>query len=285
MKALLSVSISLVFCAIAAAGLYLRQSAEMAERSSRENASEISALRDELENLQAETRELKEDLRRVDSLQDPRPATADAGEGSAAPVPVAASAPEAGAAAGDIKAYVVAALEEDRRKHEEDRKKEREELRQRAEEKRKERAALSEGPYERYNLKVNSMARALALNDAQKQTYYELVKRFREELRQGRTKDAPAGEIPASGPGKGPDRDQRAKFRQVYADAQKRFTEAFQGLLSTSQAEAYSQLSEASQGFQDLGMVTAAGAEGGNAGRSRGGGPGAQGKTAGPKRR
>jgi len=283
MKALLSVSISLLVCAMAAGGLYLRQCAEVAERSCRENANEVLALRDELEALQAETRELKEELRRVDSLQDLRPAIDEAGGAPSDPVPVAASAPPAGAAPDEIKAYVVAALEEDRRKREEDRKKEREQLRQRSEERRKEQAELSEGPYERYNLKVNSMAKALALNDPQKQAYYDLVKRFRDELRQGRTKDQPAGETSAPGPKRGPDRgDDRARFREVYAEAQKRFTEAVGAILSPSQLEAYGQLSESSRSFQNLGMVTTENAR--DPGRTRGG-PGAQGKAAGPKRR
>src|SRR5262245_39994503 len=123
MKALLSVTISLLLCAMAAAGLYLRHCTEGAERSCRENSSEIFALREELEALQAETRELKEDLQRVDSLQDLRPAVDEAGQGPAEPVPAVAPAPGAGAGPGDIKAYVVAALEEDRRKREEDRQK------------------------------------------------------------------------------------------------------------------------------------------------------------------
>jgi hypothetical protein len=285
MKAALSISISLLFCAMVAGGLYLSQRAEEAERSSRESASEFIALKEDVEALQEETRELKEELRRLDSFQEIRPAVEEAGAARAVPVQAAASASAAGGP-DEIKAYVTAVLEEDRRKREEDRKQEREQLRQRSEEKRKERAALSEGPYERYNLKVNSLAKALALNEAQKQAYYELIKRSREDLRQGRKKDQAPGEAPAPNePGRGPGRDDR-RFRQLFEEAQKRFTEAVQGMLSPSQWEAYGQLSDSSRSFQDLGMVSTSGAEGANPGRARGTPPvGFQGKSGGPRRR
>lgn len=183
-----------------------------------------------------------------------------------------------------LKEYVFAAIAEERELREKERQKEREAMRQRMEERRKEMEALSQGPYERYNLKVNSMAKVLNLTESQAQSYYELTKQYSEKLEQARrearerflaaARQAQGGEGAASKeqpPGEGGRNRRRfdfagfgemgAQMRQVSEAIQKEYAEQVLGLLTVSQADVYNQLPEQVRSIQYLGIVTPPGEE------------------------
>jgi hypothetical protein len=241
--------------------------------------SELSALRDGMEGI-------KEELRALRQLQE---------SASGIRVPIADEADAEDAAAGaTLPDYVAAVLAEERKLQEAERERQREERRVRMEERRKELEAMREGPYDRYNVKVNSLGKVLALTDAQKQSYHQLVaayngkleetlKQMREAREAERTARAAAGEQGQSqegerGPGRGRrgDATGREQFRELLDGLQKGFAADVASLLSPEQAQTYGELSRSAQGFQSTDMVAAPG-EGGEGGRFAGFGSGGRG--------
>ena len=151
-----------------------------------------------------------------------------------------------------LKACFLTALQEDRAQ--------REALRQQQNEaKRVEVAAMKEGPYEKFNLRVNSMGKVLGLNDAQKQSYHLLLKQADENWKEARKLAAEPGNAAAGvdgAPQRGP--VSSGRLRQLQETAQKEFEKGVQQILTASQLEVYRQLPHSAQEFQNLGRVKGA---------------------------
>jgi hypothetical protein len=222
--------------------------------------SELSALREGMNDLAAEVRALRQSQQAA-GIRAPIADEARAGAEEAS----------SEAPASDLPIYVAQVLAEERKLQEAERERQREERRVRMEERRKELEAMREGPYDRYNVKVNSLGKVLNLTDAQKRSYYELVTAYNgkleESLRQARAERAAAaagGESePPRGPGRGPGGTQ---FRELYEGLQKSFSADVTALLSTEQARTYGELSRSAQGFQGTDIVAAPGEGGGGPG-------------------
>ena len=244
---------------------------------------ELSALREGLEALTAELRELRRAQESAAGLRVPVAMT-DTDSDEAQADALSASLPD----------YVAAVLAEERKLEEAERERQREERRVRMEERRKELEAMREGPYDRYNVKVNSLGKILALTDAQKQSYHQLVaayngkleeslKQMREAREAERAARAAAGEQGQDQEGeRGPGRGRRGEgsgreqFRELFDGLQKGFAADVATLLSPEQAQTYGELSRSAQGFQSTDMVGAPG-EGGDGGRFTGFGGGGRG--------
>ena len=194
-----------------------------------------------------------------------------------------------------LRGEVFAIIAEERKIREEERQKQREEADQRREERRKEVEELSQGPYERLNLKVNSMAKALGLDDTQRDKYAEITKKYRDKIDEERralfAQFAPRGADgkdqekdrqpggpqlagrPGEGPGVGPGgrggfgRENFEKIREVMTTAQNDYVTEVQGILTATQVAAFNELSESSQSFLSTGMAVKAGEDEGGPGR------------------
>ncbi|MGQ9590611.1 MAG: hypothetical protein ACUVYA_10005, partial [Planctomycetota bacterium] len=288
-KVVFSVIVSVLLGAVVVLGIQVHRSGETSA-SRLEAASELARVQESLADLEEGVASLGERIRAVESKQTEIEIDLGRLESRA---PVAAvlldgEAKERAAALVEepdrLKQYVFAAIAEERQLREAEREKKRQEMRQRMEERRKEMEALSEGPYERYNLKVNSMAKVLNLTESQRQSYYELTKGYSEKLeevrRQLREKAVAArqaqegGEARAEGGpgaegGRGRGRgafgavfaEFGAEFRQATEAVQKQYAEQVLGLLTVSQAEVYNQLPEPTRNLGYLGMVVAPGEE------------------------
>jgi hypothetical protein len=227
---------------------------------------EVAASRDEMRSeiaaLSDSVRSLRDALDRMarDSRSVPVPAISAISE-NGEPVPSMSSA--------DLRGFVASVLDEQERVKDENRERERQEARALSEERKREVAALSEGPYDRYNLKINSLGNVLSMSDAQKQGYFELTTAYREkveqkmkELREERTKDSEASE--------GESRDRRREsggrgdrdsYRDAFNGIQEEFTTEMQQLLSVNQFATYSELSRDARSVFDRDQVFAAGEE------------------------
>ena len=294
-KYVVSALLAILGGAAVVGGIHVRGRSEQAVASSAKVAGDLSALREELSKARAEARGLADELRRLDAAQAALATRMDE-SAAAAVVPAVANAGSASPASAlsrsDLKALVFAAIEEDRKVRQGEQQQQRDEMRQRMDERRKEMAALGEGPYDRFNFKVNSMAKALELTDAQKQAYYELSKQYSEKFDEARkTLAAQAGggqpgAPGAGGPGGGRGRGDRGQFRELMTSLQQEYDAAVQGILTTEQAQTYAQLPEQTRGFQSQGNVAGGG---GPAGRFQGMGGGSgqrgAGRTAGGRGR
>jgi hypothetical protein len=182
----------------------------------------------------------------------------------------------------EIRSFVAVALDEERKQREDERKKQREEFRKRAEARRKEAEAFREGPYDRYNLKVNSLAQALSLSEAQKQAYFELSKQTAEKYQEERRKLQAAADPGTPGSAKGGKGRDRTAVRQLSETLQNEFSAAVESMLAAPQVDAYRQLSAPSRSFQSLGQVSTAGEDNGppmfRGGNGDGGGGGNRGQ-------
>jgi chromosome segregation ATPase len=245
----------------------------------RQMAGEISALREDLQSARDERRGLAEGLGRLESALETLAAKVRADEAAAA-APAApaksssAPVPASVLSSGQLKATIAAVLEEERKLRDEERQLQREELRNRFEERQKELAAFKEGPYEGYNFKVNSLAKALELTDAQKQAYFDLSKTYQQKLQEGRQQLAGA---PGEGTEKtqesrafGRGRGDRGQGRQLYENLQNEFTAEVQAILSPNQLETYGKLAQSALSFEYQGVVTVPGEEGSDFGRFTG---------------
>lgn len=294
-KVVFSVVVSILLGAVVVLGVQAHRSGQTSI-SRLEVESEFARVQESLADLEESVESLGERIRAVASRQ--TEIEIDLGRlESRAPVAAVALEGEAKAQAAALveepdrlKQYVFAAIAEERQLREAEREKERQEMRQRMEERRKEMEALSEGPYERYNLKVNSMAKVLNLTDAQKQSYYELTKGYSDKLeearrqlrekmvaaRQAQQQGGEGGQArteggPGAEGGRGRGRgafgagfaERGAEFRQVTEAIQKEYAEQVVGLLTVSQAEVYNQLPEPARNLGYLGMVGAPGEESG----------------------
>ncbi len=285
-KVAVSVLLAVLIGGGVVAGISLLPAQSGGAKAEKEALREVAALRESL----AETREglqaVNERLDRLESAQMERAAVkqlqeisatkADGGEKASDRVPA------------DLREYVFACIDEERKLRAEEQERQREEFRKRREEQRKEREELSQGPYDRYNLKVNSMAKELGLNDAQRDAYYELVKKYSEKFSESRRElfaaareSAEGSEGDRRGRGRGGMRgmrEGREQFRELSENLQKEFIGELEPLLTNPQLEAFNELSERSQGFMDMGQASAGGQDFGRVrgmfgGGRTGGGP------------
>ena len=246
--------------------------------------SELLALRGSVESLTAEMRALR--VAQESSLGISVPAAAETADASG-------ESPRS-----SLPGYVAAVLAEERKLQEAERERQRAERRTRMEARRQELEAMQEGPYDRYNVKVNSLGKVLNLTEAQKRSYYDLtvayggkleesMKQMREARRAAAGGESAQGQQDPEGP-QGPggrrsrgDQGGRDQFRALYDDLQKGFAADVTSLLSAEQAQAYGELSRSAQSFQSADLVAAPGEDGGGgfAGFGRGGaGPGGAGR-------
>jgi hypothetical protein len=264
-KVLLSVVLALLVGGAVVAGIgFLPAKPEEVAQSDGEALFEVAALRESLEGTREALRLVSERLDQLESAQKELAAVRELqqigtpGEGAAAEAKEIVP--------PDLRSYVFACIDEERKLREEEQRKQREELRQRMEERRKEREELSKGPYERYNLKVNSVAKELGLDDSQREAYYELVKRYSEKYSEARrelfaaareTREGEGGEERGRGRGgmRGM-REGREQYRELAENLQKEYTAELEPLLTASQLDAYNELSERSQSFADLGQAS-----------------------------
>jgi hypothetical protein len=262
-KVVASLLLSLGVGGVAMAGFTLTRGSGTACRSCERTAAELVDVKEELRSLREETRALLQEVRTPGS--DPAPAMAMDANASLVAAAQAATAKDTSVGrSADIKASVLVALDEDRKQRDAERQLEREAARQRAEEKRQETAAMKEGPYDRFNLKVNSLGKVLGLTDAQKQSYFELAKQSRDKLDEARK-----GFLEAGGGRRGPPGGDRAsakeawdKAREVEKTIQKEFDQSVQAILTASQIETYNQLGRSAREVQSLEQVAAPGDEG-----------------------
>ncbi len=119
--------------------------------------------------------------------------------------------------------------------------------RTRIEEQRREREELSKGPYGRFNLKVNSLAQILGLDQGQKDRYYELTKAHWDELQENRRQtDFRSTEG-------------RTHYRATQERILTEYAHGVEQLLTPDQLEAYGKLPTWSRNLQSLGQVMASG--------------------------
>lgn len=252
--------------------------------------SELSALRGSVESLMAEVRALRGAQEASLGIRVPAAAEAGAEKADASGESSSSSLP----------GYVAAVLAEERKLQEAERERQREERRTRMEARRQELEAMREGPYDRYNVKVNSLGKVLNLTEAQKRSYHDLTVAYggklEESLKQMReARRAAAGGESAQGqqdpeapqgPGRKSRGDQGARdqFRALYDDLQKSFAADVTSLLSAEQAQTYGELSRSAHSFQSTDLVAAPGEDDGGGrfagfGGGRGGaGPGGAGR-------
>ena len=138
--------------------------------------------------------------------------------------------------ADEMRQYVFALIQEER----EVRQNERKEL---AAERQREIEELRKGPYEKYNLKVNSMAGVLGLDARQADRYYDLNKIYHEAF-QELTKKV-----------KWKDKESVEGYRKESQRIQEDFDRDVDGMLTADQAEVYSRLAEWSRNPKNLGYV------------------------------
>lgn len=232
--------------------------------------SEIEVLRQEVESFRDEARELVQELRRLRASQQAlvKSLSGSAGPNAGAPA-VTEEADATAASPGEepdpLAGAVAAVIAEERKQQETERQREREERRERQEQLRQEMEAMRQGPYDRYNMKVNSLAKALGLSESQKQSYFGLVSGYRTKLEEGmkQLREARKAEEGASAEGqrkgRGPDRGDGQKFRELNDALQQAYAADMSAILSPDQLSAYGGLSRSAQSFQDTDMVSASG--------------------------
>ncbi len=174
----------------------------------------------------------------------------------------------------NLKAFMLACLDEHERLKEEEQRLAREERQQQMEERRKQLEEFRKGPYDRYNLKINSMASALEMDDVQKTKYYELVKKYSDQfqesmktLREQREAENTRNEGNEEG---GSSRDRRSRrggfdreaFQEITQNLQKEFSEEMGNLLTVGQMEEYNELSDQAKSFMNTGSATDSGTRG-----------------------
>lgn len=189
----------------------------------------------------------------------------------------------------DLKNFMLACLSEHERLKDEAEQQQREERERQIAERRKQQEEFRQGPYDRYNTKINSMAFALNMDENQKTQYYELVKKYSEKfqesmrtLREQREANNADGNAEGSNPrdrrGGGRGGFDREAFQEITTNLQKEYTQEMGSLLTSTQLEAYNELSDRAQSFMSTSSATDTGSDRGGRGSfmmgGRGGGRG-----------
>jgi hypothetical protein len=253
--------------ALAAAGLFFLLGRGSAG-GSRDTGQQLAAIEDDLDGLRGELRKDVQVLEeKIAVLEDGHDELArithglktsadagDAGAETAAKAPTAAGDPPA-TSSPEFRNQVMALFREPELKDQffslirEERDVQREEMRKREEEFRKLREEMSNGPYEQFNLKVNSMARAVTMNDAQKQQYFEIMKKNYTELGDLRQKTNWG------------DREARDAYRTAQDKIQQNYASAVEAILTPEQFDVYQKLPDWSRSLMNTNFVPAAGEE------------------------
>ncbi len=283
-KIVISVLLTVVIGAAAVGGVYYLGAGDKAD-----DPEAVAQLQTELQTTRDAVKALKADVKRLTAMQ-----TELANALSVRPVPAGGLA-EASGEDGEttvvieegLRGQVFALIAEERKLRDEERQKQREEADKQREERRKEMEELGQGPYERLNLKVNSMAKALALDDTQRDKYAEITKKYRDKIDEERraffAQNAPKrpdaenqgeGQQPAAQPAEraggrgGFGRENFEKLRELMTTTQNDYLTEVQGILTAPQVATFNELSESSQSFMSSGMAAKAGEdEGGPGGR------------------
>ncbi|MBN1443783.1 MAG: hypothetical protein JXA90_13820, partial [Planctomycetes bacterium] len=247
------------------------------------SGAELALIRESLAGLQGEVKALGQQIAAMEShnlsyaampveLQGAVAGEGEAGSETRARLP----------AASDLQSALLAALAEDRRLREEQQEQEREQRRQEMEQRRQEAEAMREGPYDRYNLKVNSVAALLSLTDPQKESYYAITKKYNDQVqqmrdqmrqqfeqqRQQRQQEQAAGEggeAQAAERGRGGrdrggfDRTAFDQMREQMTNLQNNYVTELGSILSAQQLETYTSLPESSQSFMNTNMASTTG--------------------------
>lgn len=278
-KVAVSVSVAILLGGALVAGLIFLPSGP-AERPEvgRGGDAELAAVRETLDRMREDLQAMNDTLGRLESSQKALAAAVElrpiaAAEGAA----LEGSSSDAGEGSlADLRGTVSSVLQEERKIREEEQQQRREEFRQRMEERRKEREELSQGPYDRLNLKVNSMAKVLGLTDAQRDGYHELIRKYSDKFAEARRglsgQEGAQGETEGGGPRRGGPGRGREQFRELVGGLQKEFEAELGTVLTASQLETYQGLSGMSQSFMSTGMVSASGEGEGRMGDFFGGG-------------
>jgi len=240
---------------------------------------EITALRSEFSEGLAGIDERLSSLESLSRDQGDMLARVERARAASAPVAIAAKSGESGEAGegvsiDDLQGLVAAVLQQEREVQSAERERQREEFLERAEERRRRIEAMSEGPYDRYNLKVNSLGNILGLNDNQKQAYFELASAYRGKLDEGmkelRAKAEAERENREQERGEDGRRDRRrggfgregfSQYRELRSNLDKEFQAGVGQLFNAQQLETFNELSSDARSFSDRDEVRAPGEE------------------------
>jgi len=206
---------------------------------------EIAALRAEVQAVKTALDTVAKRLTAVESGPRAAPPPPDAGNAASAPAePSVAPVPEPLAPYSEqMRAYVFGLIEEERSAK-------REEAARLAEEARREREELSRGPYEGFNLKVNSLAKVLDMGPSQRDRYFEIARTCWSQLQELRKNTDWRSE------------EARAGFQERQEALQTQFSADVESLLVPEQREIYDKLPLWTRGPEYLGQVLPPGATG-----------------------
>jgi hypothetical protein len=242
----------------------------------------VADLRADVQAMQQAVAALKTEVQRLggrhNELANAMAARADSGEKAAVEPGAEGGAPAVAVASG-LREQVFALIDEERKLREEERKQQREEADKKREERRKEIDELSKGPYDRLNLKVNSMAKALAMDDTQRDKFFEVTKKYRDKIdaerqalfaqfRDQKQDPNQPGAQPGGQPGGrgGVGRENFEKLRELMTTTQKDYAAEVQGILTAPQVATFTELSQSSQSFMGSGLAVKDGEDDGGTG-------------------
>ena len=225
---------------------------------------ELVELRLEVEGTRADLRTLSETLANLERSQSSLARKVDSIP--AATIQVAAEEGEDPSPA-NLQTMVSAVLAEERRVRDEEREAQREEFRTRMDERRQEQEALAQGPYDRYNTKINSLGTVLGMTGSQKDAYFAALSSARERLDEGmkslreQSGNSEGQEDGESRRGRRGSREGREQYRQLEESIQQQFVAEIEQMLSGQQLELYNELSSDAKSFRDRDQVYAPGEE------------------------
>ena len=162
------------------------------------------------------------------------------------PAAVAAPEPQPGLSVrdlGELRDLVLTVLEEDRQLQ-------RDESRQRQEDRQERLDALRDGPYGNLNLKVNSMAEVLGLDQVQKDRYFDIHTAYTEKAAKSREGIDWR------------DRESRQAAMETYRSMEEDFAADVKAILTPEQVETYDALPPMSRSLVNPGYVAPPGQEG-----------------------
>ncbi len=250
---------ALLLAVLLAAGIFFWAAARNPESpGTPSDSAEIALLRETVKNLSERIARVEEEIRQlagtVASLQaglqsrsEPRPSKVDP-RSSAKKDQAASGEAQSSVAEGDIppfvlpyresfENYIASLIEQDRKRRREEQRRQMEELRREIEEMRK-------GPYGRFNMKVNSLAKFLDMTDGQKDRYYEISKAYYEALQDLRKSI------------KWNKAEERKRYKEEQDRLQDEYNAEVERILTADQVQRYRSLPAWSRNINNLGRVT-----------------------------
>ncbi len=183
----------------------------------------------------------------------------------------------------DLKEFVAVILDQQRELRDEAREEQRDEFRRRIEERQQELEAMKEGPYDRFNLKVNSLGKVLGLEESQKSAYYELALAYNAKLKDKTSEVSAANEASETDSDRSGDESRRDRrrgrdsYRRASAELQEEFAAEVAEILTEDQRASFDELSRDARSFASREAVSSSSGRRrsfGFSGRSSRGGPG-----------